>query len=317
MAQHTSVSLPLAPLMGAHVLEDVLGDELIDSVVAQARQAHPDMQIHRVNLGAYEPGWLAITASPSLFGEPTLIVATHLEKLSVKFQDEFLTYLRAPEPDIYLLITRHGAGDKNRAIMDALKKAKAPLVTIEAIKTARDKQDFVIGRVRAAGRDITPGAVGALIDAVGSDLRELAVSVDQLLTDIEGRIDDAAVAKYYAGRIEATGFAVADAVTAGNPGRAIALARHAVATGTSEVAILAAITLKIRNLIKVGAGITAGMAPWQIDRARREVRSWTSEGLARALETLAQADAEVKGFSRDKMFALENAILTLETSRRA
>ena len=53
------------------------------------------------------------------------------------------------------------------------------------------------------------------------------------------------------------------------------------------------------------------MAPWQVDRAVRELRSWTPEGLATAISAVAQADAEVKGEGRDARFAVERAVLAI------
>jgi DNA polymerase III subunit delta len=57
------------------------------------------------------------------------------------------------------------------------------------------------------------------------------------------------------------------------------------------------------------------MAPWQVDRARRELSGWTDAGLARAILALAEADAAVKGAGRDPVFAVERAVLTVGTGR--
>ena len=54
-----------------------------------------------------------------------------------------------------------------------------------------------------------------------------------------------------------------------------------------------------------------GLAPWQIDRAKKDLSSWTPEGLAAAITAVAQADAEVKGGGRDPVFAVERAVLTI------
>ena len=40
---------------------------------------------------------------------------------------------------------------------------------------------------------------------------------------------------------------------------------------------------------------TLGLAPWQVDRARRDLAGWTDEGLQRAIQSLAATDAAVKG----------------------
>jgi DNA polymerase-3 subunit delta len=53
------------------------------------------------------------------------------------------------------------------------------------------------------------------------------------------------------------------------------------------------------------------MAPWQADRARKELANWTPDGIARAIQAVAQADAEVKGQGRDPVFAVERAVLVI------
>ena len=79
--------------------------------------------------------------------------------------------------------------------------------------------------------------------------------------------------------------------------------------------------MKLRTLAKVaalrGRGLTAGdlgLAPWQVDRARKDLTNWTPEGLATAITATAAADAEVKGGGRDPVFAVERAVLVVAAS---
>lgn len=73
-----------------------------------------------------------------------------------------------------------------------------------------DRLAFVRAEFRTAGRSATPEACQALVDAIGSDLRELASAVSQLTADVEGTVDEAVVGRYYTGRAEASSFTVAD-----------------------------------------------------------------------------------------------------------
>ncbi len=50
------------------------------------------------------------------------------------------------------------------------------------------------------------------------------------------------------------------------------------------------------------------MAPWQVDRARKDLHGWTEEGLGRTIETIADTDAQIKGLGRDPVYALERMI---------
>jgi len=58
-----------------------------------------------------------------------------------------------------------------------------------------------------------------------------------------------------------------------------------------------------------------GMAPWQVDRARRDLNGWSEDGLAAAVIALAEADTAVKGGGRDPVYAVERAVLTIANAR--
>ena len=93
-----------------------------------------------------------------------------------------------------------------------------------------------------------------------------------------------------------------------------------------------ALPLGLRSLAKVSAaGSTRsadaardlGMAPWQVDKARRQLRGWSEDGLARAIEAVAAADLAVKGGlpsttrrAGDPVFAVERAVLEIGAARR-
>jgi len=56
-----------------------------------------------------------------------------------------------------------------------------------------------------------------------------------------------------------------------------------------------------------------GMKDWQVDRARRDLSGWTQDSLGLAIQATARADAEVKGASRDAVFALERLVTVIAT----
>ena len=60
-----------------------------------------------------------------------------------------------------------------------------------------------------------------------------------------------------------------------------------------------------------------GLAPWQVDKARRFSSHWDGPALARAIQSEAAADVEVKGGGRDPVYAVERAILELAGARGA
>jgi DNA polymerase-3 subunit delta len=127
------------------------------------------------------------------------------------------------------------------------------------------------------------------------------------------------VEKYYSGRVETNAFRVADVAIAGRLGEALILLRHALASGADPVPMVAAFASKLRTMAKVsgsrgGSGQVAqqfGLAPWQVDRARRDLQGWDDSGLGRCIELLAETDAAVKGAGRDPVFALERMVTAI------
>ena len=266
---------------------------------------------------------MGVHASPSLFGGSTAIVVHDLDEAPDELQEDLLAFLAAPAPEVTLVVI-HKTGQRGKKVLDTIKKSQSRVVEAPAIKSDRDKTEFAMHEFRRAGRKASPDAVRALVEAVGKDVRELAAACQQLVADTTGTIDEQLVARYHGGKVEASGFRVADAAVAGNPGEALRLLRHAIATGVDPVPIVAVLAQQLRQLVKVGAagrGRSAdvardlGMAPWQVDKARRGLSGWGPEGLADSIQAVALADFEVKGGGRDPVYAVERAILTITASR--
>jgi DNA polymerase-3 subunit delta len=239
------------------------------------------------------------------------------------FLTDALKYLADPEPDA-VLVVRHGGGVRGKKLLDAIKAAGWPVVDCQPLKKDADKSAFVAAEFKAASRRIEPEAVHALVNAVGANLSELAAACSQLIADAATAVDTDMVDRYYGGRIEATAFKVADAALAGNGPLALSTLRHALATGADPVPLVAALAAKLRTVAKVAGaqGSSAqiarqlGMQPWLVEQAQRDVRRWTPEGLVRSIQVTAEADAQVKGLSRDPVYAVEHAVTVIATSVR-
>ncbi|WP_188037211.1 DNA polymerase III subunit delta [Actinotalea sp. JY-7885] len=312
----------LAPVVLLAGSEALLAERTVERLVAQAREREPAVEVVRLDAAAYEPGRLSVAASPSLFDEPRLVVLSGLHQGTDEALADVVAYLAEPAPDVWLVL-QHGGGVRGKKALEAIRASGATVVACDPIKRDADKHAFVMGELRRARRKAEPAAVRALLEACGADLRELAAACAQLAADSTGLVTHDLVTRYYGGRVEATGFRVADAAVEGRAGEAVALLRHAMSTGTDPVPLVAALASKLRTLAKVGAargrGLDPvrdlGLAPWQVDRARRELAGWTPEALAAAVTAVAQADAEVKGGGRDAAFAIERAVLRVADAR--
>jgi DNA polymerase-3 subunit delta len=303
--------------------EEYLGIRAMDRIRSQVRAAAPDVELTRLNAGSYEAGSLAMIVSPSLFGESKLIEAEGLESMNDPFLADALAYLQHPEQDA-VLVLRHAGGVRGKKLLDAVKAGGWPVVDCQPLKKDADKTAFVVAEFKAASRRIEPDAVQSLVNAVGASLSELAAACNQLISDASTTVDAEMVERYYGGRIEATAFKVADAAMAGNGPVALSTLRHALATGADPVPLVAALAAKLRTVAKVAGaqGSSAqiakqlGMQPWLVEQAQRDVRRWTPEGLARSIQVTAEADAQVKGLSRDPVYAVEHAVTVIATAAR-
>ena len=309
-----------APVVLVSGTESVLADRAIRMLRETLRTEDPSIELSDVEADQYAPGELLTVASPSLFGEPRFIRITGVEKCTDAFITETLDYLADPAPDTYLVL-RHAGGVRGKKLLDAIRGGLGGGIEIVCAELKKDseKYDFAVAEFKAAGRRITPGALRQLTSAFSDDLAELAAACQQLLSDASEEITEVTVDKYYAGRVETNAFAVADAAIAGKTGEALILLRHALSSGADPVPMLAAFALKIRTMAKVagargGSGQLAsqfGLAPWQVERAQRDVRGWTEAGLTSAIELLAETDSQIKGGGRDPVFALERMITVI------
>jgi DNA polymerase III subunit delta len=318
----TPAELRPAPVVLIVGSEGVLADRALDAVLRAAREADPEAEIERMDAAGYPAGRLAVSTSPSLFGGAKIVVLDGLEQANEAVVTDLTAYLKNPAPDACVVL-RHSGAARARPVLEAARATGAPEAACLPITRDDEKVEFAAAEFSNARRKIAPPALRALVDAVGSDLRELAAACQQLMSDTEtdtggDRIEPEDVERYFGGRVEVTGFRVADAAVAGKPAEALILLRQALATGADPVPLVAAVAAKVRSMAKVsvaGRGRSAelakqlGMAPWQIDRARRDLNGWDEDGLAAAMIALADADTMVKGGGRDPVYAVERLIM--------
>jgi len=302
--------------------EALLADRAISEILSASEQA----TVTTLTAEEVELGTITDSLAPSLFGDARIVVIKEIQDLTAECSDEIIEYLANPDESLNLVLW-HKGGVKGKALVDKVKKAGAQLIAVEAIKKDSDKAEFVRSEFKRLGRKISTEAVQALIDSLGSDLRELGGACSQLASDVAAGklIDENDVADYQQGRIETTGYDVADAVLDGKTALALISLRNAINTGTDPVLIVSAIAASIRTMAKVSGtsrGLKSfdlasqlGLPPWQIDKARRQLSGWSENALARSVIVLAQADADIKGAAADPAYALERAIITISTAR--
>ncbi|WP_328538797.1 DNA polymerase III subunit delta [Streptomyces sp. NBC_00344] len=324
--RRNSTDEPLAPLTLAVGQEDLLLDRAVQQVVAAARAADPETDVRDLTSEQLQPGTLDELTSPSLFSERKVVIVRNAQDLTADTVKDVKKYLAAPAEEITLVLL-HAGGVKGKGLLDAARKAGAREVACPKTTKAAERLSFVRSEFRALGRSATAEACQALVDSIGSDLRELASAASQLVADVEGTIDEAVVGRYYTGRAEASSFTVADRAVEGRAADALEALRWSLSTGVAPVLITSALAQGVRAIGKLssarGGGRPAdlarelGMPPWKIDRVRQQMRGWTPDGVCTALQAVAEADAGVKGGGDDAEYALEKAVVAVARAARS
>ncbi len=303
--------------------EAALSDRALSKLTAELKSE--SAEITTLFAGDVSVGEISDALSPSLFSERRALILRDLQDLIEDAKPEITRYLDQTDPTLTLVLV-HKGGIKGKALLDQIKKVKPEIITCDPLKKESEKEDFVKNLFLDLGRKATPGAISALVNATGTDLRELSASISQLASDTPaGPIDESHVDKYHQGKIETTGFDVADKVMDGNFAESLITLRHALTTGTDPVMITSAIASSLRGIAKVSgtnrgqksfelAG-ELGMAPWQIDKARRQLNRWNANTLTAAVEAIAKCDAQVKGGASDPIYALEQALSRICAAR--
>lgn len=320
-------SVPLAPLVLIKGGEGLIAQRALERLRTLADERDPATVVHDLSGEALTAGALRHATSPSLFGEPRLVIIPDFQSAPEGLVEEVRSYTGAPEPDVSLVVV-HRSGNRGKKALDALKKAGAAVVAADPLKRASEKQAFVAAEFTRAGRSIRSDAVSALVDAFGTDLSELAAISRQIIADTTPEDGQAPptvtveqVRDLTAGRVETTAFAVADALIAGREAQALQLVQQAQLAGADAIPIIAAIALKLRQLARAAApgasARSAGVPDWVFRGLSREARGWSDRALARAFEAVARADHEAKGAGRDPAWSLQRMIMDISRARRA
>lgn len=312
-----------APIVLVSGPEEVCAERAIAGIRDYLRAEDESLEVSDIRADDYAAGTLLTVTSPSLFGEPRLVRVSGVEKCSDAFLTEAIAYLEGPQDGATVVLRHTGASVRGKKLLDAIRSGRGGGIEIAcpAIKRDSDRFDFAAGEFQAAGKRIAPTALRALVSAFADDVTELAAASRQLIVDVPGDIDESVVTRYYGGRVEASAFTVADTAIAGRYGDALIALRHALASGADPVPLVAAIASKLRAMARVAGtreparelSARLGMKDWQIDRARRDLTGWNEASLGLAIQAAARADAEVKGASRDPVFAVERLVTVIAT----
>ncbi|HEY2762668.1 MAG TPA: DNA polymerase III subunit delta [Pseudonocardiaceae bacterium] len=317
----TSPPAPLQLIIGE---EELLVERATQAAVEAALCADPDAETRRIRTTDLAPGELDELVSPSLFAQGRVVVLLAAHEAGKDTAAAILDHARHPAEGI-VLVVEHAGTARGKALADGLRAAGAAVTHCPRVTRHEERVVFVRDEIRRAGGRVTSDAVTALLDAVGSDLRELAAAAAQLATDTGGAVDEDAVRRYHRGRAEVTGFSVAEKAMTGDRGAALETLRWAMQLGVPHVLVADALADAVRTVARVSASgrgdpyrlaSKLGMPPWKVKKAMAQSRGWERDGLAEAMQVVATVNADVKGVAADAEYALERAVLALCAARR-
>ncbi|MGW5746729.1 DNA polymerase III subunit delta [Amycolatopsis sp. NPDC003861] len=323
MTAQATAPAPLQLVLGE---EELLIERAVRETLAAARATDSTAELTRVRVSDLTAPELAELVSPSLFSEGRVIVLESAQDISQELADAVASYLKDPADGVVLVVVHTGGGRSKagKSLPAALKKAGAEVTECPKLTKPAEREQFVRHEVRRVGGKIDPAGVAALLDAVGSDLRELSSAATQLVADTGGAVDADAVRRYHRGRADVTGFAVAEKAVSGDRSAALESLRWAMQLGVPHVLVADALADAVRTIARVsGAGRgnpnqlagELGMPPWKIRKAQGQSRGWNPDGLATAMRVVARLNAEVKGVAADPNYALERAVLEVAAAK--
>ncbi|WP_423202689.1 DNA polymerase III subunit delta [Mycobacterium lehmannii] len=301
----------------------VLGDEelLVERAVAAVlrdvrKQADVhDIPVDRLRAGEVSTSELAELLSPSLFAEERVVV---LEAAAEAGKDAaaLIAESAADLPPGTMLVVVHSGGGRAKALADQLKKLGAQVHPCARITKAADRADFVRREFRALKVKVGEDTVTAVLDAIGSDIRELAAACSQLVTDTGGAVDAEAVRRYHSGKAEVKGFDVADKAVVGDVAGAAEALRWAMMRGEPHVVLADALAEAVHTIARVRPlsgdpyrlASELGMPPWRVQKAQKQARRWSTTTVAEAMRLVAALNADVKGAAADADYALEATV---------
>jgi len=297
--------------------EELLVDRSVGDVLRSAREAAGtvDVPVDRLRAGEVSTSELAELLSPSLFADERVVV---LESAAEAGKDAvaLIAAAAADLPPGTMLVVVHSGGGRAKALADQLKKLGAEVHPCAKITKPTERAEFVRREFRELRVKVSDDVVTAVLDAVGSDLRELAAACSQLVADTGGQVDPAAVRRYHSGKAEVKGYEIAEKAVTGDVAGAAEALRWAMMSGEPQVVLADALAEAVHAIARIGplsgdpyklAG-ELGMPPWRVQKAQKQSRRWSRDSVAEAMRLVAALNGDVKGVAANADYALETAV---------
>jgi DNA polymerase-3 subunit delta len=224
-----------------------------------------------------------------------------------------------PETTVLVLVDEEVKGQ------NPLLKKLSPLAEVRTfpLLRGRDLKDWIRGRVKAEGGDITPQAVNLLAELIGGDLWAMNGEIQKLLLYSQERpIGEDDVRQLVSHIQEANIFALVDAVAEGRTELAQRILHRLYDEGVAPTYILVMITRQFRLIAQAG-DLKKGLSRLQIqdrlglkssyslDKTLSQAKLYDFEGVKRAYDKLLETDLAIKTGKYSDKLALELLVTEL------
>lgn len=297
--------------------EELLVERAVADVLRSARQraGSDDVPVSRLRAGEVDTYELAELLSPSLFADERVVVLEAADEAG-KDAAGLIATAAADIPSGTELVVVHSGGGRAKALAGQLRALGAQVHPCARITKPSERTEFVRNEFRSMQVRVDGDTVTALLDAVGSDVRELASACSQLVADTGGRVDAAAVRRYHSGKAEVKGYDIADKAVVGDVEGAVEALRWAMMRGEPHVVLADALAEAVHTIGRVGPlsgdpyrlAAELGMPAWRVQKAQKQARGWSRDMVANAMRLVAALNADVKGAAADADYALEAAV---------
>lgn len=235
--------------------------------------------------------------TPSLFEGARLVVVREAEALKTAAIEQIARWAGEESEGARLALVA-GKGPK-------LEKGLAGLADVTKVQAPPpwEVSKWVAQRVRRLGRQMSAEAAQALVEAVGTDLRELDSAIELLCGAVEGTIELPDVGRYFRG-LESQVWTFVDSVLERDRATALRHLHALLAQGENPIGLVAALARQFRTVAMVREGdrrpaaVIAkdlGVREGSVKRAFRQSRGFETEDVRRVFRLMADADLALKG----------------------
>jgi DNA polymerase-3 subunit delta len=232
-------------------------------------------------------------------------------------------YIKQIPPTTVLVLVDGELKSGNR-----LMKSLAPLAKVKGFPQLndRDLSNWVQGRIKEGGGQISPAALKLMVGLVGADLWVMSGEIDKLLAYSSGQvINEEDVKQLTSYAREANIFALVDAILEGRRSQAQLMLHRLLRDGASPAYILTMITRQLRLIViakdlgrkKSRTGIPDSLeqvSDYSREKAVKQAKAFTMERIKKAYNKLLETDIGIKTGKYDGDLALDLLVVELGQS---